>query len=158
MPRAITFVHSGQTGVERGVHRAALEHGLPVMGFSSHEGRDELGRLPESIASVLRPCERRGVRSALLANLEIADGLVVVVPNVDHVALAPGVSAVLARARRASVPFRVVDLQTELDDLKDWASSLDAEGPIKLMITGPRETRWAHGEREGVRVVNQLAA
>jgi hypothetical protein len=156
LSKPLVVVHSGQTGVERGVHRAAVALGVGVTGYSSLEQRDEFGRLPDSITSRLRPCARRGVRSPIMANLEIASGLVVVVPDSAAAARIAGVSAILTHARRFSVPYRIVDGRSDFDDLAAWAQQLATNGEIRLMVTGPRETRWPQGEGAGWRLLTTI--
>jgi hypothetical protein len=152
----LIVVHSGQTGVERGVHRAAVALGLSIAGFSSLEQRDEFGKLPDSIASALSPCVRRGVRSPIMANLEIASGLIIVVPDAHLAARTPGVSAILTHARRCSVPYRIVDGRSDFDDIAAWAEQLSTADEVRLMVTGPRETRWPQGEGAGWRLLTTM--
>src|SRR5215213_5822285 len=77
----LVIIHSGQTGVERGAHRAAVTAGLSIAGFMPLDRRDELGPIPADVAEVLTPCFDRGPRPAVRANIALASGVLLVVPN-----------------------------------------------------------------------------
>lgn len=147
------LLHSGQTGVERGVHRAALAVGFAVGGKCSHERRDEFGALPASVSDVLSPCEQRGTRRAVLATLDLANALVLVVPDAASVAVNPGIPAYAREARMRKLPVHVVDPTTPLAPIVSEVARSDT----RLLITGPRSTRWPTGERTAWQIVLALA-
>ena len=154
-PETLIVLHSGQTGVERGVHRAAEATGLRVAGFSTRARRDELGPLPENISSVLTPCQEHGPRAALRATLAIASGLVILVPDVDRIKSYAGVSE-LVRAGRAK-PIEIIDPRADESCLTRFVDMLPhGDEPVRLMITGPRGTRWPLGERVAWQLVAAL--
>jgi hypothetical protein len=151
-------IHSGQTGVERGAQRAASSVGLPLGGFSSADRRDELGPLPDEIARDLTPCGERGSRAPIRANLEIASGVIVVVPDASTPRQFTGIGVVLQSARARGVPYKVADERTDPEDLAAWSRRLPAtSGPVRLMVTGPRETRWAAGSKVSWKIVAAIA-
>jgi Circularly permutated YpsA SLOG family len=155
-PDTLIVLHSGQTGVERGAHRAAEATGLRVAGFSTRGQRDELGRLPENVASVLTPCHEQGPRAALRATLAIASGLVILVPEADRFKSYAGVSE-LVRAGRTK-PIKIIDPRADESYLSSFVETLPRDNdPIRLMITGPRGTRWPQGERVAWQLVAGLA-
>jgi CheY-like chemotaxis protein len=155
---ALIILHTGQTGVERGAHRAARAVGFPVQGFSTYEKRDELGVLPPDVDDVLVACARRGARSAWRATLECASVLVIAVPNVAHPNTYTGIEALRRSARTAGVPHWTVDPTSDLDAVAERLRTLElATDPLKVMVTGPRFTRWREGERLGWRMVAQLS-
>ena len=77
----LVIIHSGQTGVERGAHRAAVSHGLAIAGFMPLDKRDELGPIPADVADMLTPCFDRGPRQAVRANITLASGVLLLVPE-----------------------------------------------------------------------------
>ena len=79
----LVIIHSGQTGVERGAHRAAVTLGLDIAGFMPLDKRDELGPVPRDVAEFLTPCFDRGPRPAVRANVALASGALIVVPDAE---------------------------------------------------------------------------
>lgn len=153
----LVVVHSGQTGVERGAHRAAITAGLTVAGFMPVDGRDELGPIPAEIAACLTPCFDRGPRPAVKANVAIASGVLVVVPDASDPSKFTAMPAVLAASRAAKVPYLVVDPVTNLEDVSRWVWRLpESSGSLRLMVTGPRGTRWHTGEQTARRLVSAI--
>ncbi len=155
---ALIILHTGQSGVERGADRAARAVGYPVQGFCTYEKRDELGVLPAEITKDLVACSQRGARSAWRATLEVASALVIAVPDSAHPNTFTGIEALRRSARVAGVPHWVVDPNTDLDGVAERLRALEqTTDPLRLMITGPRFTRWREGERIGWRIVAQLS-
>lgn len=155
---ALIILHTGQSGVERGADRAARSVGFAVEGFSTYERRDELGALPPEIATDLVRCETRGARSALRSTLERADVLVIAVPDSRDANANTGVEALRRNARAAGVPHWLVDPAGDLEALAVRLRALEATtDPLRILVTGPRFTRWREGERLGWRVVAQLS-
>lgn len=155
---ALVILHTGQSGVERGADRAARAVGLPIQGFSTFERRDELGSLPPEIAATLTPCPQRGARSALRATLELANVLVIAVPDARDANSNTGIEALRRAARAGGVPHWLVDSSTDLDALALRLRGMERiTDPLHVLITGPRFTRWHAGEKIGWRIVAQLA-
>jgi hypothetical protein len=153
----LVLVHSGQTGVERGAHRAATAAGLTIAGFMPVDGRDELGPIPADIAACLTPCFDRGPRPAVRANIAIASGVLVVVPDASDPGKFTAMSAVLSAARAARAPWLVVDPLTKVDDVAGWVGKLpESSGSLRLLVTGPRGTRWHTGEQTARRLLAAL--
>jgi hypothetical protein len=154
----LVVIHSGQTGVERGAHRAAQTLGLGATGFSTADQRDELGPLPKSIATTLTPCYERGSRAAVRANLQIASGLVVVIPDSHTPDRFTAMRTLIGAARAQKIPYAIVDPSSDLDDIRRFTDGLSpTSGSVRVMITGPRATRWAAGERTAWQVVARMA-
>lgn len=152
----VTILHSGQTGVERGAHHGALASGLPIRGFMRPERRDELGPLPDEIACVLEPCGDGGQRAAVLATLGIATAVVLVVPDI-RIAIRKRTSTwVLRGARAKSLPYWMCDGATSVTDVATWYTKLPADEQ-RILVTGPRATRWRDGESVARRLVKALA-
>lgn len=150
----LVVVHSGQTGVERGAHKAATAAGLTVAGFMPVDGRDEMGPIPADIAKCLTPCFDRGPRPAVKANIAIASGVILCVPDASEPAKFTAMAAVISAARQAKVPYQVVDPVTNIDDVSAWVWALPhTSGSLRVMVTGPRGTRWHTGEQTARRLV-----
>ncbi len=153
----LVVVHSGQTGVERGAHRAAITAGLTVAGFMPVDKRDELGLIPGEVAGCLTPCFDRGPRPAIRANVAISSGVVLVVPDASDPNKYTAMSAVLAAARAAKLPYVVCDSMTNVDDISRWVHRLTpSSGSRRILVTGPRGTRWQNGEQIAHRLVGAL--
>jgi len=153
----LVIIHSGQTGVERGAHRAATSAGLSVAGFMPLDKRDELGPIPNDVAELLTPCFDRGPRPAVRANIALASGVLLVVPESLTPEKFTAMSAVMQGIRSARVPSMVVDARTNLDDVVRWARQLpETSGSTRLMVTGPRGTRWPDGETVARRLVSAI--
>jgi hypothetical protein len=154
----LVIVHSGQTGVERGAHRAAVTVGLTVAGFMPLDKRDELGLVPADIAELLTPCFERGPRAAVRANVAVASGVIVTVPDSSRTETFTAMAAVLQAIRSARLPFVAVDANTNLDDVVRWVKQLpETSGSTRVMVTGPRGTRWPAGEGVARRIITSIA-
>src|ERR1700733_5528213 len=156
---AITILHTGQTGVERGACRAAKLMQLEVAGFSTFECRDELGHLSSEVAENLVRCGQRGVRSALRATLESANAVVLVLANSEQVRTTTGVASLQRHARLLGIPCWIVDQTSDLAALAVALRDLEhtAAHDLRVLVTGPRFTRWPGGQQLGMRVVSELA-
>jgi putative molybdenum carrier protein len=154
----LVIIHSGQTGVERGAHRAAISAELAVAGFMPIEKRDELGPIPSDVAEHLTPCFERGPRPAVRANVALASGVLLVVPEASKPEKFTAMSAVMQSIRSARAASLIVDGQTNLDDVVRWVRELpETSGSTRLMVTGPRGTRWADGEAIARRLISAVA-
>lgn len=155
----LVILHSGQTGVERGAHRGATVAGLTVAGFMPCDMRDELGPVPDEVADVLTPHFDRGPRPAVRANVALASGVILVVPDAKKAEKFTAMSAVLQSVRSARAPVLVCDPTVNLDDIAKWVSSLpETSGSKRVLVTGPRATRWQQGEGVARRIVAAVAA
>lgn len=154
----LIVLHSGQTGVERGAHTAAVAAGFGVAGFMTLEQRDELGPLPEDIARCLTPCFERGPRRAVHANVKLASGVLLVVPASKDLHRTAGMSALQQTIRAAEVPWLVADPASDASDVARWVLQLPVtSGSRRLLVTGPRATRWPDGEKVARRLVAAIA-
>jgi hypothetical protein len=154
----LVIIHSGQTGVERGAHRGAVAAGLTIAGFMPLDRRDELGGIPADVAKSLTPCFDRGPRPAVKANITLASGVLLVVPSAATPEKFTAMSAVMQGIRSAHIGSLVCDSQTNLDDVARWARDLpETSGSTRIMVTGPRGTRWPEGEGVARRLVAAIA-
>jgi hypothetical protein len=152
------IVHSGQTGVERGAHEAARVAGLRIAGFMPSDGRDELGLLPSHVTERLTVCPERGQRPPIKANIEIASAALVVVPNARTADQFPAMLWILQRIRARHLPLHICDPMSRRADVGRWVASLPGDsGSVRLLVTGPRATRWDEGERVTRQIVSAIA-
>lgn len=154
----LVILNSGQTGVERGAHRAAVTLGIAVSGFMPLDKCDELGLVPPDVAAVLTPCFDRGPRPAVRANVALASGVLIVVPDAMRVASFTAMAPVHHAVRSAGIPFMAVDPRTNLEDVATWSRRLEeSSGSTRVLVTGPRATRWLEGEGVARRVITSIA-
>jgi hypothetical protein len=153
----LVIVNSGQTGVERGAHRAAVAAGLLVEGFMSLDKRDELGPVPADIAQSLTSYSERGPRRAMRASVGLSSAVVLVVPDAAMPEKFTAMNAVLQAIRSAHLPSLICDGNTNLDDVGRWTRYLATSGSTHIMVTGPRATRWPDGEVVARRLVSVMA-
>src|SRR2546423_3298998 len=130
----LIVIHSGQTGVERGAHRAAVSHGIQLAGFMPLDRRDELGPIPPDVAQHLTPCFDRGPRPAIRANVSLASGVLLVVPDRTRPGKFTAMQAVINAVRGAHAPSLVVDPTSDLDEVAKWARGLpETSGSVRLL-------------------------
>ncbi|HEY5936058.1 MAG TPA: putative molybdenum carrier protein [Kofleriaceae bacterium] len=154
----LVILHSGQTGVERGAHFAAIARGITVAGFMPLDARDELGPIPPEVAESLTSCFDRGPRPSVRANIALASGVLLVVPNAAAPHRFTAMDAVMQWIRTARVPSLIADATMNVDTAARWAASLpETCGSVRILVTGPRGTRWTDGESVGRRLVAALA-
>ncbi|MEO8552315.1 MAG: putative molybdenum carrier protein [Kofleriaceae bacterium] len=152
------LLHTGQSGVERGADRAARALGLKVAGYSTFERRDEMGPLPTELAADLVPCPTRGARAALRGTMESAMAVVIAVPETATANRYAGIEALRRSCRKLAIPHWVVDPATDLDAVAcDVRHSRPRDASLRVLVTGPRLTRWERGEAVGWRIVMELA-
>jgi hypothetical protein len=154
----LVILHSGQTGVERGAYRAAVAGGLTVAGFMPLDRRDELGPIPPDCAASLTPCFDRGPRPAVRANVALASGVLVVVPDRAAPEKFTAIGAVIQAIRSRHLDWLACDADANLEEIAAWATRLPStSGSRRLLVTGPRATRWSDGEAVAKRIVNAIA-
>jgi Circularly permutated YpsA SLOG family len=153
----LVILHSGQTGVERGAHRAAAATHVSVAGFMPLDKRDELGPVPTDVAEQLTPCFDRGPRPAVRANVSLASGVLLLVPDSTQAEKFTAMAAVLQAVRSARTPLLVCDPRTNVDDVVWWVRQLpETSGSTRVLVTGPRGTRWPEGESIARRLVGAI--
>jgi hypothetical protein len=153
----LIILNSGLTGVERGAYRAARCLGVRVAGYMPSDRRDELGPIPADLDSLLVPADARGPRQAQVANVHIASGVVLVVPEANRVTSYTAMRQLRSTARARSVPMHVCDASSDGEEVASWCRGLsEAVGEIRVFITGPRQTRWRYGELAGRHIASTL--
>jgi hypothetical protein len=92
------------------------------------------------------------------ANVALASGVLVAVPDRTQTAHYTGIGAMLAAVRAANVPWIAVDPTSDLDEVARWVRKLpESSGSSRVLVTGPRATRWHEGEVFAMRLVANLA-
>ena len=120
--------------------------------------RDELGLVPPDVAALLTPCFDRGPRPAVRANVALASGVLIVVPDARRADKFTAMGPILQAVRSAGLPFMSVDPITHLDQVTTWFSTLEeTSGSTRVLVTGPRATRWLDGEGVARRVITSIA-
>jgi hypothetical protein len=147
----IQIIHGAQTGVDRGAHEAALENGWDIAGYMPRDGRDELGDIPIDVAKYLKRCIITGYSARTHANIETAHVVLVVVPDKQNPYTTPGTRLTLQKARALGRPRMVVDPVEDAYTIARWLWLMAAKAqrdPLKVMVAGPRESRWVDGRVE----------
>lgn len=171
----ITVIHGGQTGVDRGAHEGAIANGWAIAGYMPKSCCDELGPIPGAVARHLRENTEGGYAERTEANVRSSDALLVVVPDVREPLGTPGTAMTITRARDRWMPVKIVDPRSVLDEVIGWLSGVRrsiAASPrvqaslfssaveptaLRLMIAGPRASRWTDGCGQTARLVQSLA-
>lgn len=146
----LTILHTGQTGVERGADRAARAFGVRIAGVCTRERRDEMGPLPPALAADLTPAQSSGVRNVWAPTLELADFLVILLPDRSEPLSQAGVGVLRSLARARQVPHVLVDPTSDLEQVgREVKTARAGRADFAVMIFGPRQTRWQAGESIG---------
>jgi hypothetical protein len=156
----ITVVHGGQSGVDRGAHEAAIDNGWSVSGYMPRGARDEFGRIPIAVASFLREHESSQYAARTEANVRSCDALLVVVADANDPRATPGTAKTIDLAASRRLRRMIVDPSWSALLIAEWIwrdlLALHAQQPLllephartrdpvpaRLMIAGPRESKW----------------
>lgn len=155
----IRVIHGGQTGVDRGAHEGALDNGWWVGGYMPKNGCDERGPIPRTVFERLHRCTISGYAARTEVNLDNTDTLLVVVPDKDDPYATPGTRLTLLEARRKSLPRLVVQPDDPLAPLLTFIRlqrQRCGRPDIRMMIGGPRESRWSSGRVETAALLRRL--
>lgn len=156
---ALRILHTGQTGVERGAYRAARVSDIPIGGVCNMHRRDELGALPAHMLAELEPAKRAGSRVSVLETIGLANAVVFAVPDIESVNTVTGYVALRREIQAAGLFHRIVDPTSNLVELAEQLRLLELrEHRLDLLITGPRQTRWARGEALGFQIVSAVGS
>jgi hypothetical protein len=171
-PSQITIVHGGQTGVDRGAHEAAIDNGWRATGYMPRDKRDELGEIPGDVARFLTPHEKASYAARTEANVLAADAALIVVPDKDDPRATPGTAKTLDLVAQRRLRRMVVEPTTDAEAIARWirndllmlgALLLPLDGlkldpaPARLLVAGPRESRWPGARVETAALLRRVA-
>lgn len=171
----ITIIHGGQTGVDRGAHEAALNSNWRVAGYMPRDARDELGLIPQAVARFLILHDKPGLAARTAANVQTAAAALIVVRDVADPRATPGTAKTLDLVAVRRLPQMVVDPTTDPTKVAHWIWSalltratlpLPLEAPPdnplgsilpRLLVAGPRESKWQRARIETAGLLHQIA-
>lgn len=160
----LVICHGGQTGVDRGAHLGAIDGALLIAGYMPRNERDERGMIPDDIRSVLWRCtvgERDGGYPARThANIELAHAVLLIVQDVNNPAATPGSRLTYDLMQKRERPWMIADPDTYAKDVQKWMTGLREDhgsGELRLLVAGPRASRWANGEATARTLVASLS-
>ena len=168
----ITLVHGGQTGVDRGAHRAAIAIGWKVSGYMPSDRRDERGPIPDDVAKFLQPHNRSGYGARTEANVQSVNAALLIIRDRALPRETPGTAKTIDLVARRRLPCKVVDLSEDPAPLARWIWSdllmlrtqmLPLQGlqlepaPMRLLVAGPRESKWGAAESAATELLVGIA-
>jgi hypothetical protein len=136
-------------------------------------GHDELGKIPEAVAQFLAPHDQPGLAARTEANVQAADAALIIVQHALEPRATPGTAKTLDLAVRHRLHRSIVDPSTDPTKIARWIWDnllaprtllLPLEGPApsklaapRLLIAGPRESKWPGARIETVALLRQIA-
>jgi hypothetical protein len=169
----ITIVHGGQTGVDRGAHEGALANGWRIAGYMPRNGRDELGAIPKAVTQFLTLHDQPGFAARTEANVRTAATALIVVRDKDDPRVTPGTAKTLDLAVLHRLPLKIIDPNADPTKIARWiwdvllapgTLSLPLEGPTtnepapsRVLVAGPRESKWPGARFETVALLRRIA-
>jgi hypothetical protein len=134
-------ISGGQTGVDRAALDAAIAAGVPYDGWVPKGRRAEDGRVPERY--VLRESDQRDYPNRTHRNVAMAGAVLVIASE-----MSAGTRLTWDLARRPGcVRLHVKPPLLTADVVVEFVESIAAAAgnPVRLMVAGPRGSKWAHG-------------
>ena len=171
----ITLVHGGQTGVDRGAHRAAIASGWNVSGYMPSDRRDERGPIPDDVAKFLQPHVRSGYGARTEANVQSVNAALLIVRDRALPRETPGTAKTIDLLAQRHLPWKIVDMSEDPAALAHWIWSdlimprtpntmlLPLQGfqfqpaPMRLLVAGPRESKWGAAEAAATELLAGIA-
>lgn len=158
----LRILQGGQTGVDRGAWRGAVESGLLRGGWMPHDMRDEYGPIPDEVANDLKR-HSAGLLARTRQNVRESDAVVIVITDAVAGIGSPGTQRTFVYAKVKGKPALVIDgSESQLARLEPWWRDMSRRGrypgvPFDLMLAGPRASLWPDGEETARRVVHRIA-
>lgn len=161
--------------MDRGAHEAALASGWHVAGYMPRDGRDELGMIPQAVAQFLVLHDKPGLAARTAANVQTAAAALIVVRDAADPRATPGTAKTLDLAAVRRLPRMVVDPTTDPEKGARWIwNALLARGtlplpleappdnprgsiPPRLLVAGPRESKWQGARLETAHLLRRIA-
>jgi hypothetical protein len=164
--RVIHILTGLQSGVDQGAAAIALEMGVPICGWYPLDGRDEHGIIPHRFTNPegMKRCKRPGLAARTQQNVADCHALLVIVEDAQHPWATPGTKLTLDERRiaRPELPWMVVDPTCDLERIVQVVHNIRAERHqrglhvTRLMVAGPRASKWAAGGQEARRIVGAV--
>ena len=158
----------GQTGVDTGGARAALDAGVPLAGFMPADAENEEGPISFRIAHHLRRHDRTNPAARTAANVGHADVVLVVVEDRRRAGATRGTALTIRlateRQERGTCRLLVVDGAWPRGPGSEayWSLIASEWSPprpgrhLRVLVAGPRASLWPDGERVAYEVVAAL--
>lgn len=173
---AITIIHGGQSGVDRGAHEAALDNGWHVAGYMPRDGRDEFGPIPLDVARYLTRHEKTSYAARTEANVNTSHAVLVMVRDADDPRATPGTTKTIDLAARRHLRRMIVDPTIDAVQVARWiwrdllmlrtTLLLPLDGierdparmpTTRLLVAGPRESKWSSASAQTAALLRQIA-
>lgn len=170
----ITVIHGGQTGVDRGAHEGAYDNGWRIAGYMPRNGRDELGQIPQDVRRFLVPHDKPGLGARTEANVRTVAATLIVVRDSHDPRATPGTAKTLDLAALRHLPRLIVDPTIDPTRVARWIWNgllalgtlpLPLETPLgdqhdapppRILITGPRESKWQGARSETAALLRRI--
>ncbi len=162
----IVVIQGGQTGVDRGAHVGATDNGWQIKGYMPKNGRDELGLIPNDVAKHLERCVDASLPARTRANVVLCQAVLIVVPDKEDPQATPGTALTMRLADEIKRPCEVIDPRDPeaIIRIALWLRHLGVRQSggiglardLRLMIAGPRATRWPAGQAETAGFLRRL--
>lgn len=162
-PAGLVIVHGGQTGVDRGAHYGARAAHLSITGYMPQDARDEEGLIPQSVAAWLMRCPESGLPARTEQNVRISHALLLVVEDCERGPRSPGSRLTLGKAKYRELPWKVADPTTDPAVVHAWVADViharrhRGHMMTRVMVAGPRASKWRDGEATARAIVAALA-
>jgi hypothetical protein len=167
----ITLLHGGQTGVDRGAHEAAIDNGWAVTGYMPRDARDELGKIPVDVARFLTPHDKTSYAARTEANVRLASAAIIVVRDANDPRASPGTALTIDLCVGRKLRWMIVDPTFDAKRIARWiwndlimvgSLPLPLEGridpvPTKILVAGPRESKWSGARIETAGLLRRVA-
>jgi Circularly permutated YpsA SLOG family len=172
MASPLVIVHGGQSGVDRGAHEAAIEHGWLIDGYMPYNERDELGAIPPDVAQYLRRHPSTSYAARTEANVRSSDAVLIIVRHAANPRETPGTAKTIDLAEARQLRGMIVDPMTHAAQIARWIWNanlmhgtlpLPFDGqvfepvPTRLLVAGPRESKWPGARAETVALLRRVA-
>jgi hypothetical protein len=131
--------------------------------------RDELGKIPHDVARFLTPHESNAYAARTEANVQAANAALIIVCDADDPRKTPGTATTLDLAAERRLRRMIVDPADDAALIARWIWNnllkvqlrlpLDTCDPVpaKLLVAGPRESKWPGARVETAALLRRVA-
>ena len=142
--------------MDRGAHGAALDSAWGITGYMPRDGRDELGKIPQDVSRFLVLHDKPGLAARTDANVRAAAAALIIVRRADDPQVTPGTAQTLDLVTLRHLPQMIADPATDPTKIARWIwdtllahrtlmlplGALPREDSPRLLVAGPRESKW----------------